>query len=617
MMTTLQTLSSSTGNGGSVRWMAPEFFDYTTNSRPSTYTDMYSLGCTIYEIVTGSPPFSGQSDPAVIFHVMGGSRPLRPTEGFSDRLWIAVGKCWVDPDNRHTVKTFMDELLKMQPDIHSNAMTSLESPPQDHYISSNTNTYYSALSEEDCRDTLARDYPHASPVYPAKSSPAQKFSIRSSSLLDIGRATDEVTSKTPSITRTEGSSIAEDLARKHREPFRPFSIRSSAGSSPQRSEDPSGSQLRPDKLHQRRGRFRSDEELCRRRLRQSSYSELRDKLTRSRFESMVDLGRAPGNTCASDLMSRDSTEGSAVHKPLIIKEEGKVPTYFQLSNCIGRGQFGSVHRAVNLDTGQMVAVKRIRLEGLKEQEVTQLMREVDLVKRLFHPSITKCEGMHRDADTLSIVLEYAENGSLDQTVKAFGKLNEKLVASYVIRILEGLHYLHKSGVVHCGLKATNILATKNDSVKLSDFGISLNMRAVERGKDVAGIPNWMAPEVIELKGASPKSDIWSLACTVIELLTGHPPYHDIPNSMSVMFRIIEDDMPPIPPGVSPLLEDFLKKCFHKDPAQRPTAELLCEHQWLKQNRGVYKELRPPFLRRVNAKRWSIPESSTQTCSRWE
>lgn len=77
----------------------------------------------------------------------------------------------------------------------------------------------------------------------------------------------------------------------------------------------------------------------------------------------------------------------------------------QLGNCIGRGQFGSVYRALNLNTGQMVAVKRIRLEGLKEEEVTQLMREVDLVKSLSHPSIVKYEGMARDDDTLSIVLE--------------------------------------------------------------------------------------------------------------------------------------------------------------------------------------------------------------------
>lgn len=88
--------------------------------------------------------------------------------------------------------------------------------------------------------------------------------------------------------------------------------------------------------------------------------------------------------------------------------------------------------------------------------------------------------------------------------------------------------------MHCDLKAANILTTKNGNVKLSDFGVSLNLRAMERRtkNDIAGTPNWMAPEVIELKGASTKSDIWSLGCTVIELFTGKPPYADISNSMA-------------------------------------------------------------------------------------
>ncbi len=205
------------------------------------------------------------------------------------------------------------------------------------------------------------------------------------------------------------------------------------------------------------------------------------------------------------------------------------------------------------------------------------------------------------------LVRYAENGSLGQTLKAFGKLNERLVANYVVKILEGLHYLHRSDVVHCDLKAANILTTKNGNVKLSDFGVSLNLRAMEREmKDVAGTPNWMAPEVIELKGASTKSDIWSLACTVIELLTGRPPYGDIANSMSgvcsfiffhitvtdllysVMFRIVEDDKPPLPEGCSELLRDFLTQCFNKEPSKRPDAETLCEHEWLKQNWPPHK-----------------------------
>ncbi|KAF9038435.1 hypothetical protein BJ165DRAFT_1614013 [Panaeolus papilionaceus] len=356
-----------------------------------------------------------------------------------------------------------------------------------------------------------------------------------------------------------------------------------------------------------RGRFQSDIEgsSARWRARPNSYDEIGGRSpARSRFESMVNLGVASGSASASDLMNRDSIDGSAVRARLVVKEDGKPPTHFQLGNCIGRGQFGSVYRALNLNTGQMVAVKRIRLEGLKEEEVTQLMREVDLVKSLSHPSIVKYEGMARDDDTLSIVLEYAENGSLGQTLKSFGKLNEKLVASYVVKILEGLHYLHTSDVVHCDLKAANILTTKNGNVKLSDFGVSLNLRAMGGEiKDVAGTPNWMAPEVIELKGASTKSDIWSLGCTVIELLTGRPPYAEIANSMSVMFRIVEDDSPPLPEDCSELLRDFLEHCFYKDPNRRPSAEFLCEHPWLKNNWVALQELRPqdsiPFLRRVS------------------
>ena len=90
-------------------------------------------------------------------------------------------------------------------------------------------------------------------------------------------------------------------------------------------------------------------------------------------------------------------------------------------------------------------------------------------------------------------------------LKAFGKLNEKLgrVASYVFKISEGLDYLHWSDLVHCDLKAANILTTKTGNVKVFDFGVSPNLCAMERDiKDVAGTPNWMAPEAIERKGAS-------------------------------------------------------------------------------------------------------------------
>lgn len=89
----------------------------------------------------------------------------------------------------------------------------------------------------------------------------------------------------------------------------------------------------------------------------------------------------------------------------------------------------------------------------------------------------------------------------------------------------------------------------------------------------------MAPEVIQLQGANTASDVWSLGCTIIELIDGKPPYADL-NTMSCMFRIVEDEHPPIPARCSPLLVSFLRQCFHKDPAARPTAQELFSHPWL-------------------------------------
>ncbi|KAH9973484.1 kinase-like domain-containing protein [Lactifluus volemus] len=114
----------------------------------------------------------------------------------------------------------------------------------------------------------------------------------------------------------------------------------------------------------------------------------------------------------------------------------------------------------------------------------------------------------------------------------------------------------------------------------------------------------MSPDVIQLKGASTKSDIWSLGCTVIELLTGRPPYGDIANAMTVMFRIVEDNCPPIPERFAQPLASLLRECFRKDLTERPSAEELFEHEWLKNHWGLNKDLRPqdniPFLRRVSA-----------------
>ncbi|KAI8891122.1 Pkinase-domain-containing protein [Backusella circina FSU 941] len=288
---------------------------------------------------------------------------------------------------------------------------------------------------------------------------------------------------------------------------------------------------------------------------------------------------------AQEILQEEDEEQE--EKLLLHSKDGLTSTHYQLGNCIGKGQFGSVYRALDLATGEIVAVKRIHLEdGELDQEI---MKEVSLLKTLSHTNVIRYLGFIRSKKNINIILEYAENGSLMSTLKAFGAFPEKLVASFCIKILNGLEYLHENEVVHCDLKAANILTTKTGDVKLTDFGVSLNLKikGVDAGS-VSGTPNWMAPEVIELKGASTKSDIWSLGCTLIELVTGKPPYSDL-IAMSAMFRIVEDDLPPLPESISEDMRDFLMCCFQKDPNDRKSASELKQHVWIQQNQQRIKK----------------------------
>ncbi|SAM02184.1 hypothetical protein [Absidia glauca] len=279
-------------------------------------------------------------------------------------------------------------------------------------------------------------------------------------------------------------------------------------------------------------------------------------------------------------ITRTSSEIVYENNLELIDIDGQVTGTYKLGNVVGKGQFGIVYRALELRTGKMVAVKRIKVLSSKKRDTLDVMQEAQLLQRLSHPNIVKYEGFIQANGHVNIILEFVENGSLLSTLKSFGSFPETLAAGYCTSILLGLQYLHDQNVVHCDLKAANLLTTTSGHVKLSDFGVSLNLGLKETEVGiVAGTPNWMAPEVIELKGASTKSDIWSLGCTIIELCTGKPPYSDL-LPMTALFRIVEDDYPPIPDGLSQTLCDFLRSCFAKNPDDRPTATELLTHSWI-------------------------------------
>ena len=263
---------------------------------------------------------------------------------------------------------------------------------------------------------------------------------------------------------------------------------------------------------------------------------------------------------------------------------------YQLGDCLGKGAFGSVYRALNMGTGETVAVKQIKLGDLKKSELRVITSEIDLLKGLDHPNIVKYHGFVKTADSLNIILEYCENGSLHSISKNFGKFPENLVGLYMSQVLRGLYYLHEQGVIHRDIKGANILTTKQGMVKLADFGVATRTAtqttAMQESNEsnVVGTPYWMAPEVIEMTTSpTPASDIWSLGCTVIELLDGKPPYHKM-QPMHALFCIVNDEHPPLPETASAAARDFLMQCFQKDPNLRVSARKLLKHAWIVNSR---------------------------------
>ncbi|PKU75336.1 MAP3K epsilon protein kinase 1-like [Dendrobium catenatum] len=283
---------------------------------------------------------------------------------------------------------------------------------------------------------------------------------------------------------------------------------------------------------------------------------------------------------------------------------------YMLGDEIGKGAYGRVYKGLDLENGDFVAIKQVSLENISQEDLNIIMQEIDLLKNLNHKNIVKYLGSLKTKTHLHIILEYVENGSLANIIKPnkFGPFPESLVAVYISQVLEGLVYLHEQGVIHRDIKGANILTTKEGLVKLADFGVATKLNEADLNThSVVGTPYWMAPEVIEMSGVCAASDIWSVGCTVIELLTCVPPYYEL-QPMPALFRIVQDPHPPIPEGLSTDITDFLRQCFKKDALQRPDARTLLQHPWIQNSKRALQS----SLREIGGSLKNIDEDAAIT-----
>ncbi|KAK1876757.1 Mitogen-activated protein kinase kinase kinase 2 [Dissostichus eleginoides] len=263
----------------------------------------------------------------------------------------------------------------------------------------------------------------------------------------------------------------------------------------------------------------------------------------------------------------------------------RAPTNWRLGKLLGQGAFGRVFLCYDADTGRELAVKQVQFDPESPEtskEVSALECEIQLLKNLCHERIVQYYGCLRDTmeRTLSIFMEYMPGGSIKDQLKSYGALTENVTRRYTRQILEGVSYLHSNMIVHRDIKGANILRDSVGNVKLGDFGASRRLQTICLSgtgiMSVTGTPYWMSPEVISGEGYGRKADIWSVGCTVVEMLTQRPPWAEF-EAMAAIFKIATQPTNPIlPPHVSDHCREFLKRIFVES-KQRPSADELLRH----------------------------------------
>lgn len=231
--------------------------------------------------------------------------------------------------------------------------------------------------------------------------------------------------------------------------------------------------------------------------------------------------------------------------------------------CVGKGSFGSVNLAFNKQTGAVFAVKT----ASEANQVQALDNEIKILSSLSSPFIVKFLGddvsFENSRACRNLHMEYLPGGTvadLASSTQRFADVNEETVRSFTYCIVSALKYIHSRGIVHCDVKGRNILLGHSfDSVKLADFGSAIDATCGEPLLP-RGSPLWMAPEVIKREYQGPESDVWSLGCTIIEMVTGKPAWED--HGVDSLSRIgFSNELPELPSQLSVLGQDFFEEVF--------------------------------------------------------
>ncbi|KAF8652091.1 hypothetical protein HU200_063037 [Digitaria exilis] len=304
---------------------------------------------------------------------------------------------------------------------------------------------------------------------------------------------------------------------------------------------------------------------------------------------------APASRSGLDAVEEEDEENASTTTVFSVSPKGTVRKKIQSwirGTLLGSGSFGTVYEGIS-DDGDFFAVKEVSLydQGSNAKQcIFQLEQEIALLSQFEHENIVQYYGTDKEDSKLYIFLELVTQGSLASLYQKY-RLHDTHVSAYTRQILNGLTYLHERNIVHRDIKCGNILVHANGSVKLADFGLAKEITKFSAIRSCKGTVYWMAPEVVNPKKIyGTAADIWSLGCTVLEMLTRQIPYPDLEWTRA-LYTIGKGEAPPIPNSLSKDAYDFISQCVKANAEDRPSASNLLEHPFVKRSITPIRSMR--------------------------
>ena len=242
---------------------------------------------------------------------------------------------------------------------------------------------------------------------------------------------------------------------------------------------------------------------------------------------------------------------------------------FTTGDVIGQGTFAMVLQGVF--NGRPVAIKMLVNQDTDPRSIMEFEHEVSIMAPLRHPHVCRLLAVCRDVGRVSMLFPLLELGTLWDVLRMPGPLPMPQRLQFILELALGMEYLHscRPRIVHRDLKSPNVLVAADFHVQVADFGLSCRMER-HTLHDLAGTPNWMAPEVFTGRPYTEKVDVFSFGTVVWEILTGQPPLPDIGFEELKRSVVHQHLRPSIPSGCPLFLETLMTQCWHPQPSQRPS-----------------------------------------------